>query len=108
METSAFQSFELAVMAATGLSKDALHVYVGLTVWLVTVATLRRSVGSLLPLGVVLAVAIVAEGRDVRDDIVTHGHWRIGASAHDVVNTMFWPTILRLLARVTRIAPRRG
>jgi hypothetical protein len=102
MDTSVFQAFKLAVVTATGLSKGALHVYVGLIVWLAATATLRRSVRSLLPLGVVLAVAIVGEAWDARDDIATLGHWRIGASAHDVVNTLFWPTVLVLVARFAR------
>jgi hypothetical protein len=103
METSAFQAFRLAVMTATSLSKDALHVYFGLIVWLTSAVALRRSVRSSLPLGVVMAVAIIAEGWDASDDIA---HWRLGASAHDLVNTLFWPTSLVLLARFTRILER--
>jgi hypothetical protein len=106
METSAFQAFKLAVMTATSLSKDALHVYFGLIVWLTSAVALRRSVRSSLPLGVVMAVAIIAEGWDASDDIATLGHWRLGASAHDLVNTLFWPTSLLLLARFTRILER--
>ncbi len=105
METSAFQTFKLAVVGATGLSKDAIHVYVGLAVWL-GVAALRRSIRSLLPLAVVLAVAVGAEAWDAFDDISTLGRWRIGASVHDVVNTLVWPTILMLLARFTKILER--
>ena len=106
METSAIQAFKLAVVSATGFSKDALHVYAGLIVWLATAATLRRSARSLLPLGVVLTGAIVGEAWDARDDIATLGHWRSYASAHDIVNTLFWPTVLMLIARFTRILER--
>jgi hypothetical protein len=106
METYAFQAFKLAVMTATGLSKDALHVYVGLIVWLASTVALRRTARSLLPLGVVLAVAIVVEGWDASDDMATLGHWRPGASVHDIVNSLFWPTILFLLTRFTRILER--
>jgi hypothetical protein len=35
METSLVQQAKLAVVAAAGLSKDALHIYVGLAVFLV-------------------------------------------------------------------------
>lgn len=102
METSAFQAFKLAVVTATGLSKDALHVYVGLIVWLASAAVVRRPVRSLLPLGVVLAVAVLGEAWDANGDIATLRHWRIGDSVHDVVNTVFWPTVLWLLARFTK------
>jgi hypothetical protein len=51
----------------------------------------------------VLAIAMLAEALDARDDIADLGHWRIGASIHDIVNTMFWPTIICILARYTKV-----
>jgi hypothetical protein len=103
---SVFQAFKLTLVDAAGLSKDALHVYAGLTVWLTSVVVLRRPIRTLLPLAVVLAVAILGEARDAADDIATLGHWRIAASAHDLVNTLFWPTIFVLLARCTGVLRR--
>ena len=91
------------IVGLTGLSKDALHVYAGLAVWLVAAAVFRKSITTLKPWLVVLVVALVIEGFDAFDDWVQLGRWRYRASLHDVVNTMFWPTLLTLLARYTRL-----
>jgi hypothetical protein len=100
MHSSTFQSLKLAVVSATGLSKDALHVYVGLVVFLATVTVFRRPLKSLWPWLAVLVVAVIGELLDARDDWRSLGHWRVMASLHDVVNTLVWPTVLSLLARM--------
>jgi hypothetical protein len=103
MSTSSFQSAKLEAVSLLGLSKDALHIYVGLIVLFAAVVILRRSLRSSIPLMCVLAIAMLAEALDARDDIADLGHWRIGASIHDIVNTMFWPTIICILARYTKV-----
>ena len=100
METSAVQSIKLAIVAATGLSKDALHIYVGLAVFLAAVVVLRKPLRSIVPWLVIFAIAIAGEVLDMRDDIATLGYWRWGASLHDVLNTLFWPTMLLLIAKL--------
>jgi hypothetical protein len=99
METSVVQSIKLAIVAATGLSKDALHIYVGLVVFLAMAAVLRKPLRSIIPWLVVVAVAIAGEALDMRDDVASLGYWRWNASLHDILNTIFWPTVLFLLAR---------
>lgn len=103
METSAFQSFKLAVVDVVGLSKDALHIHVGLLVFFLAALVFRRSIRSLVPVTVVLALALAGEALDARDDVASLGHWRIGASVHDILNTMFWPCMLSALARCSII-----
>jgi hypothetical protein len=102
-ETSFVQSLKLDIMGFTGLAKDALHIYVGLGVWLLAAALFRRSITTLRPWLAVLVVACVIEGFDAFDDWVQLGRWRYMASLHDVINTLFWPTVLALLARYTRL-----
>ena len=102
-EPSIVQALKLDIMGFTGLAKDALHIYVGLGVWLLAAAVFRRSITTLRPWLAVLVVACVIEGFDAFDDWVQLGHWRYRASLHDVVNTLFWPTVLALLARYTRL-----
>lgn len=99
METSAIQSIKLAIVAATGLSKDALHIYVGLAVFLAAVILLRKPLRSIVPWLMVVSVAITGEVLDMRDDISSLGYWRWGASLHDIFNTLFWPSVLLLLAK---------
>jgi hypothetical protein len=102
-DLSLVQSFKLAVVDATGLSKDALHVYVGLIVWLLAAALWRKSITTFKPWLAALFVAVIVEAFDAFDDWVQLGRWRTGASLHDILNTMFWPTVLTLLARYTRL-----
>ncbi|NMM26732.1 MAG: hypothetical protein HHJ12_05430 [Glaciimonas sp.] len=99
METSAVQSIKLAIVAATGLSKDALHIYVGLAGFLAMAAVLRKPLRSIVPWLVVVAIAVAGEMFDMRDDVASLGYWRWGASLHDILNTVFWPTVLLLLAK---------
>lgn len=104
---SDLQMMKLALMTATGLSKDALHIYAGLAVFFGVAAVARVSLASPRPWLSVALVAVVVEIADMRDNIVTGvpsqfaGHW------HDVWNTLFWPTVIMLLARFTSVLQRR-
>jgi hypothetical protein len=97
---SAIQSMKLAIVSATGLSKDALHVYVGLAVFVVVALLSKSARSSWRSLVAVLVVAICGELLDMADDLMSLGHWRWHASVHDVVNTCFWPAVLSVLARL--------
>ena len=103
MDITTVQSIKLAIMAATDLSRDALHVYAGLAACLVACVVFRRSLHSLVPLSAALAVAVFVELLALRDDLATFGYWRLGASLHDIVNTIFWPFVLFALARWTSV-----
>ena len=96
---SAWQQLKIAVVAATGLSRDALHVYAGMTLMLLTAAALRRPLQSVIPWLAVLLVAVVIELPDLRDDLAQYGRWHWRASLYDFVNTVFWPTVLLFFAR---------
>ncbi len=106
METSTVQAIKLAFVSGTGLGKDALHVYVGLTVFFVTAAVFRRSVRSIAPWIAVLVVAVVGEIFDMRDDVASLGYWRWRASLHDVLNTLCWPTVIMMLLRFSSLFGR--
>lgn len=107
METTAVQAFKLAIVAAAGLSKDALHIYVGLAVFLFVAAVARRPLSSLLPLLAVLVVALAGELLDMRDDLSSLGYWRWSASLHDLLNTILWPGLLCVLAGTKLIVNSR-
>ncbi|HUQ08996.1 MAG TPA: hypothetical protein VM146_01680 [Steroidobacteraceae bacterium] len=102
-DTSFVQSLKLDIVGYTGLSKDALHIYVGIGVWLLAAAVFRRSITTLRPWLVVLVVACGIECFDAFDDWVQLGRWRWRASIHDLINTLFWPSVLGLSARYTRL-----
>ena len=102
MAMSAFQGFKHELVQLASLSKDALHIYVGMTVFLVVAAIARKGLRSGLAVLVVLAVAVVGEILDLRDEYRSREHLLWLASLHDLLNTCFWPLVLWLLARYTR------
>lgn len=103
---TAFQSFKLVLLDGTGLSKDALHIYVGLAVLLTAVALRRSPIGGWKPWATVAAIALLGEAWDLRDARVNDEPINLWANWHDVWNTLFWPTVLMLLARHTRLLRR--
>jgi hypothetical protein len=103
---SPFQHAKLALVAFAGLPKDALHIYVGLTVFLGAAALLRRPLSSLLPLAAVLLAALAGELWDVIDTWNAHRDVAWWRNWHDIWNTLFWPTALFLLARYTKLLRR--
>jgi hypothetical protein len=99
VDTSFVQSVKLSVISAIGLSKDALHISVGLGVFLFVVILLRRPMHSPWPILAVVMVAAAGETLDAVDDVYSFGYWRWAASLHDLVVTAFWPAVMALLAR---------
>src|SRR5687768_14023418 len=90
-------------MAGTGLTRDALHIHLGLAAMLLAALLFRRSLRSLLPWFVAFAACVLVEAADLRDDIASYGYLRWRHSVHDLVNSMIWPTVLLLVARFTRV-----
>ena len=103
---SPLQSAKLVLVGDLGLAKDALHIYVGLLVWLGAAALFRLSLRDPRPLALVLLVAIAGEVWDQIDTVRAGGELAYARNWHDVWNTMFWPTALFLLARYTRLLKR--
>jgi hypothetical protein len=100
VHTSQYQLFKLRILELVPVSKDAAHVYIGMTCLLFAFLLLRlpmRSFRALIP-GVV--VALMMEVFDLRDDLVSVGHPRWWASLHDLVNTNLLPLVLVTAARM--------
>jgi hypothetical protein len=100
---SAFQSMKHEIVHVASLSKDALHIYVGITVFLMGAAISSKGLRSWFPVIAVAVLAVIGEALDARDDLRKIGHWRYLSSLHDFLNTMFWPMALWLLARYSRV-----
>ncbi|GAA5180491.1 hypothetical protein GCM10023345_01990 [Acinetobacter kookii] len=99
MYLSKFQELKIYIVNFTELSRDALHIYTGLTLFFIVAFFHHRQLKSKWAIWTVLIVAIAAELFDARDDLINHGLWRIGASLHDIINTIFWPLLIWLMAR---------
>ncbi|HEY0084884.1 MAG TPA: hypothetical protein VGB65_03135 [Allosphingosinicella sp.] len=103
---SGFQQAKLALVGLLGLPKDALHIYVGLTVFLLAAWLLRRPLRSFVPIGAVLIAALAGEVWDLADTARAGRPLLWAGSWHDIWNTAFWPAMLFLLARYTRLLKR--
>lgn len=103
---SPLQQTKLLLVEHLSLAKDALHIYVALTVFLGTCLLLRWKVAQWKPWLAVLAVAVIGETWDLRDSLVYHTRIDLWGNWKDLWNTMLVPTVLMLAARHTRVFRR--
>ena len=79
----------------TGAQEGLLHVHFGLIIFVVTALLLQRRMRSPWPLA---AVAFFAVANEIVD-YIGPDPWPLWGSLADVLNTLFWPLMLFLLAR---------
>ena len=109
----AFYNLKHYIVELTGLERDALHIYIGIMVYVAVIALLRRymrsSKAALLALIAVTVVTLIGEYLDLRQQVDFGLEMRFGDSIHDTINTCFWPYALYALGRWTTLldAPRR-
>jgi hypothetical protein len=102
-EVGALQEAKLWLVVHLGLAKDALHIHIGLLVFLGCALLLRWPLRSWKPWLVALAVTLAGEAWDLADSLRLGARIRLWANWHDVWNTMLWPSAMLLLARTTRL-----
>lgn len=86
-------------VATTGLAKDALHVHVGLLLFVGIRMLWWRRGGTLAAWLVVLAVTLGGEWVDLQNEIARRAEVPVAAHVKDIWNTLLWPTVLALLWR---------
>ena len=87
----------------TGLPDTILHIHAGMLVLMVARVVSRRSLGSFVP----LAVVIAAEAFNEIMDRLLFGSWRWADTSLDIVNTLLWPTVICAAVRLRPLAARR-
>ncbi|MBA3878828.1 MAG: hypothetical protein C0500_03830 [Sphingobium sp.] len=100
------QSSKLWLIGQTDLAKDALHIYVALGLFFGSALLFGWKLSSWKPWSVVLAAALLGEAWDIRDRIASGMPLDLWGDWHDIWNTMFWPSVILLLARRTRLFGR--
>jgi len=90
----------------SSLAKDALHVYVALMLFFGAALLFGWKLSNWKPWLVVAVAAIVGEAWDLRDSLVYHTPIALWANWHDIWNTLFWPSVVLLLARRTKLFGR--
>ena len=98
--TSFYQSVKIVVLDVLNLSKDAVHIYIGLTVFFLAVVLWKKGRIVSLCLIPVTAAALAMEALDLYDDWRSLGYPRWQASIHDIINTMLWPVVIVTLVKL--------
>ena len=108
-----FSSFKEGIVAASGLDKDALHIYVGVGIYLLSLIVLRPVVKKLgargmMALIIVTMIALLGEYLDNKPTLIKAGlnglsDKEIRASIHDIINTCLLPYVLYFLTCFTKI-----
>lgn len=80
------------------LSKDALHIHIGIGLYLIAMLAFRNRPGSWWPWLTVLTFALLNEAIDLYHNGISHP--ALFGSLKDMVNTMVWPTAIVALARI--------
>ena len=107
---SEYQNAKLIILSILEISKDAIHIHVGLFVFFTAVVLWRKGsidVRCLIP---VVFVASLMELLDLIDDYTYQGSVRmvaLTASIHDLINTMLWPVFIVVLAWLGKLRDQR-
>lgn len=96
---AAFQHWKIGVIEDVGLAKDALHIYVGLSIFITVRLAWRWRGGWFVAWLAALAAALTGEWIDMGSEALSSALQPDDAHWHDVWNTMFWPTVLALVGR---------
>ena len=90
----------------TSLSRDALHIYIGLAVLLLAVVLWKKPLSDWRPIALVVLASLSGPIWRYVDTLSHGGTPRWHADWLDVWQTLFWPTILFGLARFTNALRR--
>lgn len=93
------------LLGGFGLSHDAMHIHVGLVLYLGMVLALRGRGGFWLPMLLLIGMSLVAEVFDVLSLLAVRSPIDPMESVRDVGSTLFWPLVLAVLLAFWR---RRG
>lgn len=87
------------LLASFGLSNDAMHINVGLAIYLglLLALTVRGRNNGWLPFGLLTLISLVAEVFDIVAQISNGSPVNTGESVRDVGSTLFWPLVLSLV-----------
>lgn len=83
----------------TGFSDPVLHIHAGLIILLTVHIVSKKSLCSFIP----FAFVVLAEGGNELLDYLAYG-WRPTDTYSDIVNTLFWPFVISLIARLQSIS----
>ena len=93
--TEVYATSKAELSTLTGASEDLLHLHAGLLILFVTALLIKRRLRSRVPIAMVWVFALANEAVDLLSPGASASRWEPVA---DLANTIFWPTLLFLLA----------
>ncbi len=91
-----------AIGDGTGMADTLLHIHAGMAVLLIARVISGRSLSTPWPLA---AVALAELANEVLDRLHYHS-WRWADTSSDILNTLFWPTVLFVGLRLRKSRQR--
>jgi len=101
---SPYQQLKNHILAIVGISKDAVHIYIGIGCLLISILLLRLPPTSFKSLILTVLVSLGMEAMDLRDNVKYREMTRVMASLHDIWNTNLLPFLVVLTLRL-RLGP---
>ncbi len=98
---SAYAAFIQWIGDGTGAPDSLLHVHAGMAILILARVATGRSLSTPIP----LAIVALAELTNEILDRINHGSWLWPDTISDVINTLFWPTVIMIGLRLRK--PRR-
>ena len=95
--------YKMRLVDFVGLTNDAMHIHGSILILFGSAVLLRRRPDSIWCWLIVFAAELFNEYADFKG--VAPGEATIDAAAHDLYNTMFWPTVILVLGGF--LFPRR-
>lgn len=102
MIASVYHDFIMWIGDGTGLPDTILHIHAGMLLLILARVITRRSLGTFVPLAVVIAGEVANETLDR----MFYGSWRWDDTLVDFANTVFWPAIICLGIRLRPLLHR--
>ena len=90
-----YSEFKQSLGSLHGLTEDLLHVHAGLLIFFASALVFRRRMRSRVPISLVYFFALANEVVDFFAPGAAGSRWE---PLVDVLNTVFWPSLLFLLA----------
>ena len=102
---SPYQQLKNEILAAVHLSKDAVHLYIGIGCFLLSILVFRFAPTAYRSLVLGLLVSLGMEAMDLHDNVRYRETTRALASLHDLVNTNLLPYLIVVGLRLRLGAP---
>lgn len=105
---SPYQQLKGQILAVAGLSKDAVHIYIGIGCFLISILVLRFAPTQYRALILGFLFSLGMEALDLRDNVRYRETTRALASLHDLVNTNLLPYLTVVALRLRLGAPAKA